>query len=59
MYECVVSNQRDGTDLDKKVSFLQISVLQLIRFVGVIQRTDQLIHLQEVILTWTGNTNRT
>lgn len=49
---CVVSNQRNSTDLDKEMSFLQISILQLIRFVGVVQRTDQLIYLQQIILTW-------
>ena len=55
---CVcVSNQRYSTDLDEKMSFLQISILQLIRFVGVIQRTDQLIHLQQIVLTW-GETHR-
>lgn len=53
--ECVyVSNQRYSTDLDKEVSFLQVSILQLIRFVGVIKRTDQLVHLQQVILAWRG-----
>lgn len=50
----MVSNQRNSTDLDKEVSFLQVSILQLIRFVGVVQRTDQLVHLQQVILTWAG-----
>lgn len=49
---CMVSYQRYSTDLDKEVSFLQISILQLIGFVGVIQRAHQLIHLQQIILTW-------
>lgn len=48
---CVESNQRNGADLNEKMSFLQLAVLQLIRLVGVIKCTDQLIDLQQVILT--------
>lgn len=48
----VVSHQRYSTDLDEEMSFLQVSILQLIRFVWVVQCTDQLIHLQQVILAW-------
>lgn len=41
----VMSDQRYGADLDKDMSFLQLSILQLIRFVGFVQRTDQLVYL--------------
>lgn len=42
---CVLSHQRYSTDLDEEVSFLQISVLQLVRFVRVVQGSDQLAQL--------------
>lgn len=48
----VVSNQRYSADLDKEMSFLQFSILQLVRLVGVIQRAHQLVYLQQIILTW-------
>lgn len=48
----VVSNQRNSTDLDEEMSFFQFSILQLVRLVGVMQRTYQLVYLQKIILTW-------
>ena len=45
------SNQRNSTDLNEEMSFLQLSILQLMSFVGIIQHTHQLIHLKKVILT--------
>lgn len=51
--ECmrVTSNQRDSADLDEEVGFLQLSVLQLVGFVGVEQHGHQLAHLQQVVFT--------
>lgn len=45
------SNQRYSADLDKKMSLLQFSILQLVRLVGFIQCTNQLVYLQQIILT--------
>lgn len=55
----VLSNQRHSADLDEEVSFLQLSVLQLVGFVGVVQRTHQLAHLQQVVLTFLGDKRKT
>lgn len=47
----VGSNQRYGADLDEEMSFLQLSILQLVRLVRVIQYTHQLVNLQQIVLT--------
>ena len=53
-YVCVsVAHQRHSADLDEEVRLLQVSVLELVGLVWVVQSTDQLIHLQLVVLTYT------